>query len=466
MFLLIQFGAEAVHAQEGDISDAFWSIIVPVVEYPDLNMGRVQVHDVRDSVITGYLQNNSSAEIRIDSIFVVGNDASAFIIQPDSSPFIIPAGENHAVTFRFSPESAGVKEASVLVYSISDTLSRRIYGVGVSPQVELVNEIIDFGDIYVGAVSDSLAVPVLRNTGIGAVTVSSPVKIGPDSGQFNVLAPVDTRNLSPNETFFVDVRFIPVVQRQYTCRIELNVGGIDLPTVITLVGTGVSADATMAIAIDTIHARVGEVVQIPITIKAQHNLSYSAARSINTELRYNASLLSPIGTTPTGILEGKQRIIPLEGLPLNPDVDTILGIYRFMATLGDEEGTVLQLTNSTPDFGSVAISEIAGYFSLLDICREGGTRLVDGRRKLSLQQNHPNPFNAVTTIEYEVIESGYTRLSVHDLLGRTTAILVEGVAEVGRYSVVFDASSLSSGTYLYVLQTPTARIHKRMDVIK
>jgi hypothetical protein len=71
--------------------------------------------------------------------------------------------------------------------------------------------------------------------------------------------------------------------------------------------------------------------------------------------------------------------------------------------------------------------------------------------EFALNAAYPNPFNPATTISYDVPESGDVSLRVFDLMGREVASLVSGFVEVGRYDVVFDASSLPSGTYLYVL---------------
>ena len=66
---------------------------------------------------------------------------------------------------------------------------------------------------------------------------------------------------------------------------------------------------------------------------------------------------------------------------------------------------------------------------------------------------YPNPFNPVATIQYAVPTDGLVKLVVFDLQGRQVATLVDDVLGAGRYSVPFDASNLSSGTYVYRLET-------------
>ncbi len=71
----------------------------------------------------------------------------------------------------------------------------------------------------------------------------------------------------------------------------------------------------------------------------------------------------------------------------------------------------------------------------------------------SLDQNYPNPFNPRTVVSYQVSVAGEVRLVVYDLLGREVAVLVSERKDPGRYRVEFDAAGLSSGVYLYRLQT-------------
>ncbi|MRR08457.1 MAG: T9SS type A sorting domain-containing protein, partial [Deltaproteobacteria bacterium] len=68
-----------------------------------------------------------------------------------------------------------------------------------------------------------------------------------------------------------------------------------------------------------------------------------------------------------------------------------------------------------------------------------------------LSQNYPNPFNPSTNIKYELPKSSDVKLSVYDMLGREVSVLVNERSEAGFHEVMFDASGLSSGVYLYRL---------------
>ena len=69
----------------------------------------------------------------------------------------------------------------------------------------------------------------------------------------------------------------------------------------------------------------------------------------------------------------------------------------------------------------------------------------------ALHDNYPNPFNPTTTIRYELPTASHVTLTVHDLLGREVATLVEALEEPGYKSVQWNAAGVASGVYLYRL---------------
>lgn len=83
-----------------------------------------------------------------------------------------------------------------------------------------------------------------------------------------------------------------------------------------------------------------------------------------------------------------------------------------------------------------------------------------------LQQNYPNPFNPTTQIRYSIPAETHVTLKIFNLLGNEVAKLVDEVKPEGEYSVKFNASSLSSGIYIYRLQTNYFTVTKKMTFIK
>ncbi len=79
---------------------------------------------------------------------------------------------------------------------------------------------------------------------------------------------------------------------------------------------------------------------------------------------------------------------------------------------------------------------------------------------------YPNPFNPTTTISFSIPETGFTSLKVYDILGNEVANLVNEVKDAGIYNVQFDGSNLTSGVYIYQLQTGEYTATKKIQMIK
>ncbi len=83
-----------------------------------------------------------------------------------------------------------------------------------------------------------------------------------------------------------------------------------------------------------------------------------------------------------------------------------------------------------------------------------------------LYQNFPNPFNPSTKIRFDLPESGIVKLKIFDILGKETAVLVNGKLNAGVYEYEWDASSYTSGIYFYTLQTESHRETKKLVLSK
>jgi hypothetical protein len=83
-----------------------------------------------------------------------------------------------------------------------------------------------------------------------------------------------------------------------------------------------------------------------------------------------------------------------------------------------------------------------------------------------LEQNYPNPFNPVTSIGFSIPKSGNVKLVIYDMLGREVAVLSNGFKTAGSYSLDFDASNLSSGAYVYKIESGDFVESKKMMLIK
>ncbi|MEJ2103130.1 MAG: T9SS type A sorting domain-containing protein, partial [Ignavibacteriaceae bacterium] len=87
-------------------------------------------------------------------------------------------------------------------------------------------------------------------------------------------------------------------------------------------------------------------------------------------------------------------------------------------------------------------------------------------KEYNLYDNYPNPFNPTTIIKYDIPKNGLVTLKVYDILGSEVVTLVNEEKTVGRYEVLFDASSLASGVYIYHLKAEKYISAKKMILLK
>lgn len=83
-----------------------------------------------------------------------------------------------------------------------------------------------------------------------------------------------------------------------------------------------------------------------------------------------------------------------------------------------------------------------------------------------LEQNYPNPFNPSTIINFSVPEASYIKLVVYNILGQEVAVLVDEFVNAGNYSKAFNAEGLSTGLYIYKLESNNVTLAKKMTLLK
>jgi hypothetical protein len=68
-----------------------------------------------------------------------------------------------------------------------------------------------------------------------------------------------------------------------------------------------------------------------------------------------------------------------------------------------------------------------------------------------LHQNYPNPFNPKTIIKFDLPSAVPVRLEIFDVLGRRINLLIDEMLHSGTHEVLWNASNVAGGAYLYRL---------------
>ncbi len=103
--------------------------------------------------------------------------------------------------------------------------------------------------------------------------------------------------------------------------------------------------------------------------------------------------------------------------------------------------------------------------------KEEDTLIING---FELYQNHPNPFNVMTTIQYRIdnsIGNTVVDLSILNIGGRVIRKLMNGVKQPGLYQIVWDGKNkdgvdVASGNYLLQIRIQDKLITKKMLLIR
>ncbi|MCP3681849.1 MAG: T9SS type A sorting domain-containing protein [bacterium] len=141
------------------------------------------------------------------------------------------------------------------------------------------------------------------------------------------------------------------------------------------------------------------------------------------------------------------------------------GEYKFCVFTGDYQSEPLVIDSSCFNFtvtSALARSGIDDWNSPGWFKEDSDSKPAD----YDLLGNYPNPFNATTTIQFDLEKESQVSLDVYDILGRKVTTLAEGVHQAGEHKVNWDASTYSSGVYFYKLTTNDKTFTKRMTLLK
>lgn len=110
-----------------------------------------------------------------------------------------------------------------------------------------------------------------------------------------------------------------------------------------------------------------------------------------------------------------------------------------------------------------------GPIAILKFTGSSSVQKQDSRipENFYLSQNFPNPFNPSTTISFGLSKTANVSLRVFNIIGQEVASLLNSQQlEAGSYNVNFNASGLSSGTYIYQIRLDNQLISKKMQLMK
>ena len=159
-------------------------------------------------------------------------------------------------------------------------------------------------------------------------------------------------------------------------------------------------------------------------------------------------------------IDMKNNASPFEGDPcgvrhLGPGHRTVLLGFPLYYMNRDQARAAAQQVMA--DFGETGV--------------EADAEVAIQRPKITLDQNAPNPFSRSTEIRYYLPQASRVSLKVYNVAGQLVRTLVDGISKAGSHQVRWNSmdnnnSRASAGIYLCRLEAPSARITKKIILVR
>lgn len=193
----------------------------------------------RDTAIDAALCNRTAVPIVIDSVAIVGANASDFSIVSGTGAELTP-GACVPIELRFTPGAIGPRSARAIVFGRcggGDTLS--LEGIGAEPCSFRAIRDLDMGSADIDTQRDSIVTQSICNT--GTVTLDGLVSIAPADGMFSIVSGGGPFAIGPNQCHTVTVRFSPTRGGPASGVIDYGLGPVCGTAQTLVVGNGRSA---------------------------------------------------------------------------------------------------------------------------------------------------------------------------------------------------------------------------------
>ncbi|MPN38695.1 hypothetical protein SDC9_186220 [bioreactor metagenome] len=137
--------------------------------------------------------------------------------------------------------------------------------------------------------------------------------------------------------------------------------------------------------------------------------------------------------------------------------------------LGTSDSTDISITKCViSDANVLGVDTTTGYLKLI-ICESGGKRLIKNIGHEPTITVIENPVkSSVLELECDVIESGNYSLEIIDILGNVQKVKewIVTSKDTDKFKFSIPTDNYGNGNYIVVMNTPSAKFHKRFLILK
>ncbi len=312
--------------------------------------------------------------------------------------------------------------------------------------VTIENSTVNFGDIEAGAIvlSVDTATIQISNTTPDGYTASLTVQFTSDTETWE-------------SGFSITVNAY-CVTGDVNADWEINVLDV-IRTVNIIIGIGPNPSELELCAADIDENGIINIIDVIFMINfIVDQYSRPGTSAVNAEYQIQGSNINIVSD---GAVAGIQMTVRGSQIQVHPEYTGQAGIGTDPET-GLTQVVLFSTAGSVVSAGSTALLTANDDIEVINVITADvdGTiiesSVVDIPNAFSLKQNHPNPFNPTTSIEFSIPSSEMVRLAVYDLLGREVAVLMNEFVSAGNYTAVWNGldsneNLVPSGLYIYTL---------------
>jgi WD40 repeat protein len=304
-----------------DQSDAAFNIVEPLAASIDIDMLECLIGTVKDSLVTDFVSNVGSYPFTVDSIYFQGADASAFKLISGIPKYAVNPSQSKFGEFRFIPSRIGLHQAEVVIITQADTIIQNIKGAGVEPQLDVIGNFIDFGQVEVNGLIDTLQVVTIKNIGATPINITNTRHGIPNKVDFSTLAGGGNFTLLPDESAKLDLRFEPSDVGRTSGQLEFIYNGLGSPAVVQLFGEGIKTNPSILATAQTFADLICETKDT-IEISVLNNGGEELILSNSTLTGVNSTDFTVINSYPITIEPDSTKLVLVEFTPITAGIKT------------------------------------------------------------------------------------------------------------------------------------------------
>jgi len=243
---------------------------------------------------------------------------------------------------------------------------------------------------------------------------------------------------------------------------------------IAMVSSVIAANQIRATVAPAGAIRTGEQITIPITVDLgvlpEKLGSFTASLSWNTSaLQFvsgggAAAFKNPV-INDNHVADGRITLAAVNAQGASGQVQLATLQFEVIGAAGSSIDMELQFTAMA---GAGTFNDLMPYLNTETSTIQVASALPTD---YSLSQNHPNPFNPTTRIQYALPEDAHVRIQVYNLLGESVRTLVNQKQEAGDFDVIWDSRNdagveVPAGVYIYRIKAGPFTDIKKMLLVK